>query len=164
MLRYSTILQWSEEDQAYIASVPELPGLSAFGSTAEEAVRELSVAQKLYLETLQEDGEEIPEPDEYKSFSGQTRIRMSKSLHASLSFEAKKEGVSLNSYIIYLLTERGLSKRIDESILRLDNRIQTLLLSKLSPQSDMAPEVESEKSYVIDHIFNLEKDEIDASC
>ena len=56
MSKYSILLQWSKEDKAYIATVPELPGLSAFGSSPDEAIKELSIAQELYLEVLQEDG------------------------------------------------------------------------------------------------------------
>lgn len=106
MSKHSVLIQWSEEDQAFIAISPELEGLSAFGSTYEEAARELSIAQDLYLETLKEDNEAIPEPDTLPSFSGQVRLRLPKSLHASLSNQAKKEGVSLNTHMVHLLSER----------------------------------------------------------
>ncbi len=76
--KYSTLIQWSEEDQVFVASVPELEGLSAFGETPEGAVKELSVAKRRYLEALKRDTEVIPEPDVLKPFSGQTRIRISK--------------------------------------------------------------------------------------
>lgn len=54
--RYSTTIRWSEEDQAYMATVPELPGLSAFGGTEEEALRELGVAQEAFLDVLRDRG------------------------------------------------------------------------------------------------------------
>ena len=99
MSKHSVLIQWSDNDQAFIAIVPELEGLSAFGKTPEEAVKELSKAKQLFLEVLEEDGEKIPEPDLLKAFSGQTRLRLPKRLHAALSIEARKEGVSLNNYI-----------------------------------------------------------------
>ena len=97
MSKHSVLVQWSDEDEGFIATVPELPGLSAFGSSPEKAVEELSLAKEAYLEVLLEDEEEVPEPDVLKPFSGQTRLRLPKSLHAFLSNEAKKEGVSLNT-------------------------------------------------------------------
>ena len=112
MSKYSVLVQWSEEDKAFIATVPELPGLSAFGSSPKKAVEELSIAKEAYLEVLSEDGEETPAPDVLKPFSGQTRLRLPKSLHASLSNEAKKEGVSLNTYIVSLLSERNAFRHV----------------------------------------------------
>jgi len=66
MSKHSVLVQWSEDDQAFIAVVPELKGLSAFGDTPEDAVRELSKAKKLFLEVFEKDGEEIPEPNVLK--------------------------------------------------------------------------------------------------
>lgn len=53
---------WSEEDDQWIADIPDLKGCSASGDTPEEAVREVQIAKKLWLEVAKEDGEEIPEP------------------------------------------------------------------------------------------------------
>ena len=44
MNKYSMVVQWSEEDEGYIATIPEFTGLSAFGVTKEEALKELEVA------------------------------------------------------------------------------------------------------------------------
>lgn len=116
MSKHSLVVQWSEEDQAFIAIVPELEGLSAFGETVEEAVRELGVAKKLYLETLEEDGEQIPEPDVVRPFSGQIRLRLPKTLHAQLSREAQKEGISLNTHIVQLLSQRNMLELVLKEI------------------------------------------------
>ncbi len=56
------VISWSEEDQAYIVSVPELPGCMADGKTPEEAVRQAQTVIDLWIEAALEDGEEIPEP------------------------------------------------------------------------------------------------------
>ncbi len=125
MSRYSTIIQWSDTDQAFIATVPELPGLSAFGDTPEMAVQELAVAKKLYLDTLKKDGDGFPEPDILKPYSGQMRLRLPKSLHASLSQEAKKEGVSLNTYIIQLLAERNALALVRKELEKVENELRT---------------------------------------
>lgn len=62
MPKYSMIISWSEEDQAYIVSVPELPGCMADGETPEEAVKNAQTIIKLWIETALEDGESIPAP------------------------------------------------------------------------------------------------------
>ena len=54
MKQYYTTVQWSEEDEGYVALVPELEGLSAFGKTPEEATRELNIAKEAYLEVCEE--------------------------------------------------------------------------------------------------------------
>ena len=62
MSKYSMVMSWSEEDQAYIVSVPELPGCMADGKTPEEAVKNTEIVISEWIETALEDGEEIPEP------------------------------------------------------------------------------------------------------
>jgi antitoxin HicB len=127
MEKYSVAVQWSEDDEGYIATIPELTGLSAFGVTKEEALSELEVAKEAYLEVFIEDGCQLPEPDTLNSFSGQTRLRLPKSLHASLSRKAKMEGVSLNTYIIHLLSERNIGHQIERKIEVLEEGVQSLL-------------------------------------
>lgn len=52
----------SDEDDAWIADIPDLPGCSATGSTPEEAVREAQVAKELWLAAARELGRVIPPP------------------------------------------------------------------------------------------------------
>lgn len=116
MSKHSVVIKWSDADDGFIATVPELEGLSAFGNTPEEAAKELSEAKELYLEVLEEDGEEIPEPDLLKPYSGQLRLRLPRELHASLSERAKQESISLNTYIVHLLSERNAYKQVRADI------------------------------------------------
>jgi predicted RNase H-like HicB family nuclease len=127
MEKYSVVVQWSEEDEGYIATIPELTGLSAFGINKEEALKELEVAKEAYLEVFIEDECHLPEPDTLNSYSGQTRLRLPKSLHASLSRKAKMEGVSLNTYIIHLLSKRNIEHQIERKIEVLEEGVQSLL-------------------------------------
>jgi predicted RNase H-like HicB family nuclease len=53
---------YSEEDEAYVADIPDLPLCSAFGDTPESAVHEVLIARDLWIEVAQEDGRPIPEP------------------------------------------------------------------------------------------------------
>lgn len=62
MRDYHINVFWSEEDAQWIADIPDLKGCSASGDTPEEAVREVQIAKKLWLEVAEQDGEKIPEP------------------------------------------------------------------------------------------------------
>lgn len=61
-MRYEVIIYWSEEDQAFIAEVPELPGCAADGSSHREALENVEVVAREWMETAQELGREIPKP------------------------------------------------------------------------------------------------------
>ena len=61
-LRYELIIYWSEEDDAFIAEVPELPGCAANGATYAEAVASAETVIQEWLETAEELGREIPRP------------------------------------------------------------------------------------------------------
>jgi predicted RNase H-like HicB family nuclease len=62
MLRYEIILYWSEEDQGFIAEVPELPGCAADGETYQEALQNVQIIMQEWIETAEELGHPIPEP------------------------------------------------------------------------------------------------------
>ncbi|OFV94629.1 MAG: hypothetical protein A3H28_00525 [Acidobacteria bacterium RIFCSPLOWO2_02_FULL_61_28] len=62
MNKYEVIIYWSEEDRAFIAEVPELPGCAAHGSTQEAALANVQDAITLWLDTAKEYGDPIPEP------------------------------------------------------------------------------------------------------
>jgi len=52
----------TEEDQGYIADIPDLELCSAFGNTPEEALREVEIAKAAWLEAARAEGRPIPEP------------------------------------------------------------------------------------------------------
>ncbi len=60
--RYHINLFWSQQDDCWIADVPDLKYCSAHGKTAEEAAREIEIAMRLWLEVASESGDAIPEP------------------------------------------------------------------------------------------------------
>lgn len=61
-LRYEIILYYSQEDKAFIAEVPELPGCAADGETYQEALQNVEVVMQGWIETAQDLGRNIPEP------------------------------------------------------------------------------------------------------
>lgn len=62
MFKYETIIYWSNEDQSFIAEVPELPGCIAHGASQEEALMNAKEAIQLWLDTAKEFGDPIPDP------------------------------------------------------------------------------------------------------
>jgi len=62
MDRYEIIIYWSNEDQAFIAEVPELPGCMAHGVTHEEALANIKSAMELWIKTAKEFNDPIPAP------------------------------------------------------------------------------------------------------
>ena len=62
MNKYEVIIYWSEEDSAFVAEVPELPGCAAHGSTQEAALANAQDAIRLWIDTAREFGDRVPEP------------------------------------------------------------------------------------------------------
>ncbi len=59
---YHINIFYSDDDEGYIADIPDLPGCSAFGNTPEEAVKELILAKTAWIEAAKAENIDIPEP------------------------------------------------------------------------------------------------------
>jgi predicted RNase H-like HicB family nuclease len=62
MSKYEVIIYWSEEDDAYVAEVPELAGCMADGATYQEALANAEVVIQEWIDTATKLGRTIPEP------------------------------------------------------------------------------------------------------
>jgi predicted RNase H-like HicB family nuclease len=62
VVKYEIIIYWSDEDEAFIAEVPELPGCAADGATYQEALANAEVIIDEWIETAKGLGRPIPEP------------------------------------------------------------------------------------------------------
>jgi len=62
MTKYEVIIYWNDEDSAFIAEAPELPGCVADGETYQDAIVNLEVIIKEWIETAEELGRVIPQP------------------------------------------------------------------------------------------------------
>ena len=67
--RYSMIIEWSDEDQAYIVTVPELPGCKTHGSTYEEAIQQGQDAIESWIMAAIADDDPIPPPKKYAALT-----------------------------------------------------------------------------------------------
>lgn len=122
MDNYNFNANWSEEDNVYIATCSEFPGVSAFGETPENALSEMRTALEMAIETYQEEGWPLPKPKSMQSHRAQFCVRLPKSLHSKLAAqaEAEAEGVSLNSLVVAYLSEsvgthKGSNRQVEKS-------------------------------------------------
>ncbi|OGJ20447.1 MAG: hypothetical protein A3A82_00515 [Candidatus Pacebacteria bacterium RIFCSPLOWO2_01_FULL_47_12] len=85
-------------DGSYFVEVEELPGCFSEADSKQAALTMIEDAKKTWLEVALERKISIPEPvqDEY---SGKLHLRLPKFLHRTLVYHARREGVSLNTYI-----------------------------------------------------------------
>lgn len=107
-LPYRMELVPDKEEGGYGARYPELSGCISCGETLETAIANLEDAKKAWLMAALEDGVNIPDPaeeDTGKTYSGQFKLRIPRSLHKILSEQAKREGISMNQYCMYLLSQ-----------------------------------------------------------
>jgi predicted HicB family RNase H-like nuclease len=112
MEKYPVSIKWSDEDEGYIAVIPGVRGLSAFGESPQKALSELKTAAHAYLRSLKKAGKPLPVFAKAVPFSGQLRLRLPKSLHAELSQAAENEGISLNTYLITLLAREHTKREL----------------------------------------------------
>ena len=68
--QYEVLIQWSDENHAFVARVPELPGCMAHGSTKATAQENIGQAIALWLETSREYGDPVPEPQSMGARTG----------------------------------------------------------------------------------------------
>jgi len=147
MNKHAISIKWSDEDQGFIATIPRIQALSAFGATQEEALSELNVAAEAYFESLKRAGRQLRAEEKIIPYSGQIRLRMPKSLHAALSGGAENEGVSLNTYIITLLSEGRIEKELMKKVAAIEKMIEvtnfTIIVS--NAQNIAQPKYKEEK-------------------
>jgi antitoxin HicB len=92
------------DEGAYVASNPDLPGCVSFGDTPNDAVENLKGVRDLWIEGQLKSGNSIPEPSSPDKYSGKFVLRIPKILHRMADNQARREGVSLNTYITSVLS------------------------------------------------------------
>ena len=106
-LPYTTIIEPINDESGfyYLGRIMEFDGCMADGETKEEAIQSLNEAMALWIETKLENGFALPEPMQEAKATGKFTLRLPKSLHQRLALEASREGVSLNQYALYKLSQ-----------------------------------------------------------
>jgi predicted RNase H-like HicB family nuclease len=123
-LNLTYAIQLIQQDEGwYYVEIPDLPGCMSDGKTPEEAIRNIAQAKAEWLEDALESGYEIPLPAEMREYSGKFIVRVPKSLHARLAESAGREGTSLNQYLVSLLAERDILKRVERLLPKQPSRL-----------------------------------------
>jgi len=113
-LRYPVTFEEAPEG-GYFVQIEDLPGCYAQGETVEQAGEMIETARRMWLESAYEDGQDIPEPRGEQGYSGKFFIRAPKSLHRKLDQMAKREGVSLNQYLVATLAHSVGMEEVQQS-------------------------------------------------
>ena len=90
---------YQDENGGWLAHFIEMPNVSAFSSTPEDALKELETAWFGVKESYRKHGEPVPVAPSRKKYSGQFNVRINRTLHKALAVEAAREGVSLNALV-----------------------------------------------------------------
>ena len=80
MKDYHINIFYSDKDECYVADIPDLKYCSAFGDTPQEALKEVMVAKKIWLQTAKEEGMKVPQPKYKVSFLHSSRKSAGKTI------------------------------------------------------------------------------------
>jgi predicted HicB family RNase H-like nuclease len=103
MNRYTYRAEWSSEHGEYVGRCLELPWLSQWAPTMQQAIADVEQVVNEYLAECEGD---VPRPITERQFSGRFVIRTSPSLHSRLTVEAAEQRVSLNQWVVQKLSDR----------------------------------------------------------
>ena len=101
---------FQDEDGDWLAHLVEMPSISAFADTPDQALSELADAWEGAKESYRVHNEPIPVAPARKEYSGQFNVRIDKRLHRRLAMEAGRAGISMNALVAQKLArETGTS-------------------------------------------------------
>lgn len=100
---YLKLVEWSEEDQCYVGSVPGWIGKCCHGDDETKVYEELCQIVDEWIGIYKEEGRPLPSATAGKKYSGKFVLRTDPDLHQALAIRALKEGESLNSFVVKTL-------------------------------------------------------------
>ena len=101
--RYLKIVEWSDEDQKYIGTCPELFSGGCHGDNEAKVYKELCTIVDEVVQMMEEDGDPLPEPKRRNGYSGKFIVRVGPELHKVLAYRAQIAKDSLNDYCVGIL-------------------------------------------------------------
>lgn len=96
-----------EYEGGYAIAYPDLPGCLSCGDTIEETIKNGEDARLAWIGYALDNKLDVPFPNSTEKYSGQFKLRIPKELHRDLARKAKREGVSMNQYCLYLLSKNS---------------------------------------------------------
>ncbi len=108
----------ADPNGGFVVVYPDLPGCMTQVESVDEIPGMAEEARILWIETAYDHEQDIPRPSYPEEYSGKFNVRLPKSLHRSLAESAEREGISLNQYLVGLLSrgdsQAGIERRLDE--------------------------------------------------
>ena len=102
-LQYPFTLE-QDEDGSYFIQFPDLPGCMTCGATIDEAIEMGKDAKRCWIESALKDNDFVPEPRVVEDYPDNFKLRLPRSLYRQLANNANVEGISMNQYCLYLLS------------------------------------------------------------
>jgi len=96
--RYLKIVEWSDEDQCYVGSIPGWIGKCCHGDNEEEVYHKLGQILEEWIEIYEEDKIPLPSCITAKKYSGKFQLRIDSDLHKALTIKAMQANESLNNF------------------------------------------------------------------
>ena len=106
MNHYTYRAEWSSEHGEYVGRCLELPWLSQWAPTMQQAIADVERAVDEYLAECEAEDYEPPAPITGRKFSGKFVVRTSPALHSRLIVEAAEQNVSMNQWVVQKLADR----------------------------------------------------------
>jgi predicted HicB family RNase H-like nuclease len=113
MKHYTYRAEWSREYGEYVGRCIELPWLSRWAPTMQDAIAGVERAVDECVAEREAAGEDLPAPLTEREYSGKFVVRTSPSLHARLAVEAAEQNVSMNQWVVQKLVNRPPSSLLD---------------------------------------------------
>jgi predicted HicB family RNase H-like nuclease len=124
--KYTFRVQWSEDDEVYLANCLEFPSLMTHGETQVDAIDELKVVLRFAVNDLSAKGKSIPTPLGERQFKGNISLRIPPETHEQLFYNASEENLSLNQYITTVIEKNLYENRINRTFTELSDAVKTL--------------------------------------
>jgi predicted RNase H-like HicB family nuclease len=124
-LAYPIILH-ADPDGGYVVEFPDLEGCMTQIDTLDELAYMAEDARTGWILSEYDSGEDIPLPSYPEEYSGKFNLRLPKSLHRELAQEAQRQEVSLNQYVVALLSRKDAQERVERSLAEIKARLDAL--------------------------------------
>lgn len=125
-LDYPVRIEYDDEDGLFVADFVDLPGCSATGSTVPEAYERAQEAKVEWLRVTLEQGLPVPMPSKTRGYGGRILVRLPVSLHAILADRARINGVSLNQYLVHLLSAGAMGDQVTSKLEAVTGRLRNI--------------------------------------
>jgi len=113
---YSVTIVWSDEDQAFVTEVSELPGCMAHGESSEQAIEQIEFAIENWIDTARQTGREIPAPHHFADYEALRDQKVAEQIRALQTEVAKQIEAIFEAHgktITVSLPKRQSTKEVD---------------------------------------------------